>query len=125
MESGCFVDPIYLCVAGFSVTMKRVDEDERAVCTTDAVGEGSPIVVEVGGNDVAIVESNGSYYAIANECPHQGGPLGDGKVEGDCLYCPWHGWEFDLETGEHAHGKGTADTYDLTVKEGSIYLKTA
>jgi nitrite reductase (NADH) small subunit len=104
--------------------MTRVDGgDEQAVCTTDAVTADSPVVVEVNGKDVAIVLSDGDYYAIANECPHQGGPLGDGKVEDDCLYCPWHGWQFDLESGEHVHGKATADTYDVTVEDGSIYVR--
>lgn len=98
------------------------DGDELLVCSTEDVADGTSMVVDVNGTPVAIFESNGEYFAVENTCPHQGGPLGEGKVEDECVYCPWHGWQFDLESGEHVHGKETAETYDVHVDNGSIYL---
>lgn len=104
--------------------MVALDEGEqRYVCSTDDVTPDSGTVVGINGSVVAIFESNGSYFAVDNTCPHQGGPLGEGKVEDGCVYCPWHGWQFDLDSGEHVHGKETATTYDVAIKDGSIYLQ--
>lgn len=100
------------------------DPDGILACSTDDIGPGSATVVDVNGTDVAIFESEDAYFAVENTCPHQGGPLGEGKVEDNCVYCPWHGWQFDLESGEHVHGKETAETYDVTVENESIYLES-
>ncbi len=42
---------------------------------------------------------DGRIAAVDGICPHQGGPLADGPVEGSCVTCPWHGWQFDVTTG--------------------------
>lgn len=101
--------------------MSEPDAGEaRVACSTEDVAEGSPEVTEIDGVDVAIFSADGEYFAIENTCPHQGGPLGDGKVEDSCVYCPWHGWQFDLDSGEHVHGKETARTYDVRVEGDDI-----
>jgi len=56
-------------------------------------------VVEVGGQKIAIFNVGGRYYAIENTCPHRGGPLAEGKIEGDEVICPWHGSRFNVQTG--------------------------
>ena len=56
-------------------------------------------VVEVGGQKIAIFNVGGRYYAIENTCPHRGGPLAEGKIEGDEVICPWHGPRFNVTTG--------------------------
>ncbi|MCS6927829.1 MAG: Rieske 2Fe-2S domain-containing protein [Candidatus Binatia bacterium] len=61
------------------------------------VGQGK--CVEVEGKRIAIFNVNGAYYAIDGICPHQGGPLGEGELDGTVVTCPWHGWEFDVTTG--------------------------
>lgn len=48
---------------------------------------------------VALVNVEGRIYAVANLCPHRGGPLGEGPVKGTVLQCPWHGWQIDVTTG--------------------------
>jgi nitrite reductase (NADH) small subunit len=55
--------------------------------------------VAVNGRKIAIFKTASGIYAIDAECPHKGGPLAVGWVENDCVYCPLHGWEFDLRTG--------------------------
>jgi|SRR2546422_4158109 len=56
-------------------------------------------LVEVGGLKIAIFNLGGSYYAIENTCPHRGGPLAEGKIDGDEVICPWHGSRFNVKTG--------------------------
>ncbi len=50
---------------------------------------------------VAIANVAGRYHALDGLCPHQGGPLGRGTLQGTTLTCPWHGWQFDATTGRH------------------------
>ena len=56
-------------------------------------------VVAAGGRSVALLNVGGTFCALDNICPHQGGPLGEGLLEGETLTCPWHGWTFDVRTG--------------------------
>lgn len=103
--------------------MSETDAGEaRVVCSTEDVSEGHPEVAEIDGVEVAIFRVDDEYFAIQNTCPHQGGPLGAGKVEDNCVYCPWHGWQFDLESGEHVHGKEAARTYEVHVEGDDIYV---
>jgi nitrite reductase/ring-hydroxylating ferredoxin subunit len=50
---------------------------------------------------LAISNVEGTFYAIDGVCPHQGGPLGEGELTGAVLTCPWHGWQFNVTTGEN------------------------
>jgi nitrite reductase (NADH) small subunit len=50
---------------------------------------------------VALFNVDGTIYALDGVCPHQGGPLGKGALCGAILTCPWHGWQFDVTSGQH------------------------
>jgi nitrite reductase (NADH) small subunit len=50
---------------------------------------------------VALFNVGGEYFALDGVCPHQGGPLGKGKLVGCIVTCPWHGFQFDVTTGQH------------------------
>ncbi|MEB3297925.1 MAG: Rieske 2Fe-2S domain-containing protein [Candidatus Sericytochromatia bacterium] len=71
-----------------------------SVCHKDELPEGTWKVVQVGGREVVVVHAEGGYWAIDDECPHRGGPLSKGFLEGRNLYCPLHGWPFDVTTGQ-------------------------
>ena len=62
--------------------------------------EGSVCLAEVEGDEVAVFNVHGRYYAIEDLCSHDGGTLADGMVEGFEIECPRHGARFDLRTGE-------------------------
>jgi 3-phenylpropionate/trans-cinnamate dioxygenase ferredoxin subunit len=80
------------------------------------IPEGERLVVSVGGREVGVFHINGRFYGLLNRCPHQGGPICKGEVLGliesdrpgqyhfdpdtKLVACPWHGWEFDLQTGQ-------------------------
>ena len=50
---------------------------------------------------IALFNVDGEFHALDGICPHQGGPLGKGKLTGCVVTCPWHGWQFDVRTGQH------------------------
>ena len=56
--------------------------------------------VEVKGKEMALFKIGNKVCAIQHVCPHQGGPLAEGGIEGSVVTCPWHGWQFDVTTGE-------------------------
>jgi nitrite reductase/ring-hydroxylating ferredoxin subunit len=66
----------------------------------DDLAEGEVKVVQVNGQRIALFNVGGRYYALEASCPHEGGPLADGIVEGVRVICPWHGYDFHLKTGE-------------------------
>lgn len=62
-------------------------------------GEAREFVVE--DRIIALFHTADSFYALDGVCPHQGGPLGKGQLSGTIVTCPWHGWQFDVTTGQH------------------------
>ncbi len=65
------------------------------------VPEGGCISIDApDGRAVALFNVAGEICALDNTCPHAGGPLGEGSLEETVVTCPWHGWSFDVKTGE-------------------------
>ena len=82
---------------------------------------GTGMVVEVNGVSVALFKIDGAVYAIDNTCPHRGGPLGAGTVEGRVVTCPLHMWDFDICTGEFtANREIRIATYAVEVEGDEI-----
>ncbi len=88
----------------------------HVVATVDEIPPGQRKLVEVAGRSIGIFNVGGEFFALRNRCPHQGGPLCEGRLSGvlrpglpgeyiyerpgELLRCPWHGWEFDVRTGQ-------------------------
>lgn len=70
------------------------------VATTTDLASGEARKVEVGGKTIALFNIGGMYHAIDDTCPHRGGPLSEGEVEGDVVTCPWHGAKFKIISGD-------------------------
>lgn len=85
------------------------------VAATGDIPEGEGRCFEVGDQQVAIFNVEGTYYALDNVCPHQGGPLGEGELDGKMVTCPWHAWDFDVTTGENSEDPDEKQTV-FTVK---------
>ena len=84
----------------------------------------TPILVTVDGTDVFLYRRSEEILAIGNECPHQGGNLCDGWIDGDIVTCPLHGWEFDLRSGVCMTIPGERVlAYRATVEDGAVYLE--
>jgi nitrite reductase/ring-hydroxylating ferredoxin subunit len=86
------------------------------VATVEEIPPGGRKIVEVAGRSIGVFHVDGEFFALRNRCPHQGGPLCAGTLgglisasspgeydysrAGEILRCPWHGWEFDIRTGQ-------------------------
>jgi nitrite reductase (NADH) small subunit len=85
------------------------------VGSLQALPPGSVMEAEVGEGTYAICNVGGELSALEGICPHAGGPLGQGNVDGDRLICPWHAWEYDCRTG--------VNDYDENVKLAKFPVK--
>ena len=64
------------------------------------ISPGQCTVVKVEDQEFVLYNVEGKIFATSNECIHQGGPLGEGDLDGKVITCPWHQWAFDVTTGE-------------------------
>ena len=69
------------------------------IASRGEVPPGTGKVVVAGGRVLALFNVEGEFFAVDNSCPHRGGPLGEGHLQGKIVTCPWHGWQFDLACG--------------------------
>ena len=111
------------------------------VASTSEIPPGGNKVVDVAGRDIVVFHVNGEFFALLNRCPHEGAPLEKaacvarltspepGVYErsrvGEMLRCPWHGWEFDLRTGQSwCDPKSVrARQFRVTVEQGKTLVK--
>ena len=89
---------------------------KHVVAAARELPPGSRKLVDIDGRGIVIFNIGGEFFALANRCPHQGGNLCEGRLiglvesnepgvyrysrRGEILRCPWHGWEFDIRTGQ-------------------------
>lgn len=84
---------------------------------------GRPRVVELDGKRVVIFNRAGRLHALQDACPHMGASLADGKIEGNQIVCHWHGWKFDLDTGQgDRRSWACARVYEIKVEGETVYL---
>ncbi len=92
-----------------------------AVASTNDIPEGQARAYVVGEREIALFNVAGRYYAIENACPHQGGPLAEGWLEGTVVVCPWHAWCFDVTTGKMNLGHySSVDAFDVQIVGSTI-----
>ena len=83
-------------------------------------------MVTVNGDEVAVFRRGDEVFAIGNQCPHQGGSLCEGFLEGDIVVCPLHGWEFDLRSGVCMTVPGeSVPRYSVRVEDGAVLIEEA
>lgn len=118
---------------------------EHVICQVSELQERKPLAVELNGKELGVILSKGEVYAYANNCPHLGGPICLGDVfaavklklndqkmavgeytdENDLrLVCPWHAYEFELETGRcTVNPELKVRKYDAYIKDGQVIIK--
>lgn len=116
-----------------------MSERKFHACSTREVSPGRQKIVQVANMPVGIFQVGEDYYALLNICPHRGGQLCEGPQCGTTLptddyeyryghahglvRCAWHGWEFDIATGEAlADPDVRAKTFGVSVEEGEIFV---
>ena len=84
---------------------------------------GQAKMIMAGGHQIALFNVGGSFYATSNICLHMGGPLGDGDLSDQLVTCPWHGWEYDVKTGECLTSPALkVQTYEVKVERDEIQV---
>jgi nitrite reductase (NADH) small subunit/3-phenylpropionate/trans-cinnamate dioxygenase ferredoxin subunit len=95
------------------------------VADAGSIEPGSAHAFSVGRYEVAVFNVDGEFYALENACPHQGGPIADGFVEGAQVTCPWHAWCFDVRTGKMTLGDfATIPQFVVRVESGGLFIST-
>jgi nitrite reductase (NADH) small subunit len=93
------------------------------VAAASEVGPDSVIEVMVGNTPYAICNVGGKITALTGICPHRGGPLGQGAINGPNVVCPWHAWEWNCATGENDMDPATkVAPCQLKIEAGDIFL---
>ena len=93
------------------------------VLGVDELDEGRVTTVAVGRKTFAVSHYDGKFGCVDNECPHQGGPLGEGSIEKGWLRCPWHGYDYDPLTGKPPEGFSDAPAcFDTEVRNDGVWV---
>ncbi len=91
------------------------------VARAEDVPPGSARVVKAGDRELALYNVDGEFYATQGECLHLKGPLGDGELEETVITCPWHGWQYDVRTGENEFDRAIQlETFEVVVEDGDV-----
>ena len=111
----------------------------QVVARAADVPPGGCKLITVAGREIGVFNVGGKYFALANRCPHEGGPLCQGRIgpliqsdgpgsyrlerDKEFLRCPWHGWEFHLKDGCHViDRRHKLKKYDVIERGGEIYV---
>jgi 3-phenylpropionate/trans-cinnamate dioxygenase ferredoxin subunit len=96
------------------------------VARADEIGPGEKKIVEVDGIEIVVLNVNGQFYALEDVCTHDGGPLGEGKLDGCQLICPRHGARFDVRTGAALTMPAVeaAPTYEVRIENGDVLVES-
>ena len=112
------------------------------VAAESEVPDRGALIVTLAGQEIGLFRVRGEIVGWRNRCPHQAAPVCRGTIDGtrlpsevyryefgrdsEILQCPWHGWEFDLITGEHlAHGsRARLRRYEVEVRDGQVFVRT-
>jgi nitrite reductase (NADH) small subunit len=93
------------------VTVARVEDLPAGTVTT----------VRAGDEEIALAHVDGAFYATQAACIHLQGPLGQGRLVDSVLTCPWHGWQYDVRTGENEFDRAIRlRTYEVRVEDGEV-----
>jgi len=97
---------------------------EKYICMTSKISPQKPYLFNLTDNEqMVIFQAGQNYFALENRCPHAGALLHEGTIEGQILTCIWHGWKFDLESGQSLNEYwARIKTYALSVKNSGIYV---
>jgi NAD(P)H-dependent nitrite reductase small subunit len=100
-----------------------VNDEFVAVARVTDVEPGTGKAVVVGSREVALFNAGGCFYALDNTCPHQGGPLAEGWIEGENVTCPWHAWTFRMTDGGMTLGDyARVDAFAVKVEDGEVLV---
>ncbi|MGN6135444.1 MAG: Rieske (2Fe-2S) protein [Aureliella sp.] len=91
-------------------------------CKTSELAGGAREVL-IAERVIAVFQTPSGIYAVDGMCAHQGGPLAKGSVDGCCVTCPWHGWQYDVTSGKNMlTGRQMLTTYAVEVRGDEAWV---
>jgi nitrite reductase (NADH) small subunit len=94
------------------------------VASKGELAPGQCKTVRASGKSVALYNVDGIFYATDDVCLHNGGPLGEGTLEGTTVTCPWHHWQYDVTTGKlTVNPRMGVDTYPTKVEGDDVMVE--
>lgn len=96
-----------------------------AVAEKSRIPDNGVLCVEAEGKRIALFKLEGEIYALDDACPHEGGPLSEGLIEGGAVECPWHQSRFDIKTGRVLLDPAETDVrrYPVRVQGDSVEVE--
>jgi nitrite reductase/ring-hydroxylating ferredoxin subunit len=93
------------------------------IARVDQCPPGNSLELVVEGRIIALFHVQGQFFALDGICPHQGGPLGRGELSERIVTCPWHGWQFDVCTGQCQLSPNVVQpTYPCKTEDGQVFI---
>lgn len=103
--------------------LQAVEEGFVEVCNVDRIAEKCATIVSLSGERVAVFRYDGKVSAISNACQHQNGPLGEGRIIDGCVTCPWHGYQYQPDSGAAPPPfKEKIPTFRVKIVKGSVFV---
>jgi methionine sulfoxide reductase heme-binding subunit len=103
--------------------LRALDDGFVEVCKVDRISEKRATIVSLSGERVAVFRYDGKVSAISNVCQHQNGPLGEGRIIDGCITCPWHGYQYQPQSGSApAPFKEKVPTFQCKVVAGTVFV---
>ncbi|RMD90842.1 MAG: non-heme iron oxygenase ferredoxin subunit [Calditrichaeota bacterium] len=98
--------------------------DFVTVAKVNDLQPGDCKVVEVKDRSLALYNVNGEFFCTDNICLHRQGPLGEGELEDDIVTCPWHGWQYNVKTGECLFDPDLKlETFEVRIQGDEVQVK--
>ena len=103
---------------------RRLDRQEILVGAEDEIPEGERKIVQTNGLSIGVFHHKGEWYAVRNLCLHHGGPVATGRLEGDNLICPWHGYTYNVTNGQLLIDPGARlEMYPVERRDGQVFVE--
>jgi len=96
---------------------------EVALCAAVDIPENGMLQCEHDGALILLCRAGSEIHAVEGTCPHRGAQLAQGRLEGTTVVCPWHDWEFDVQTGcGTTNPMSSLKKFQVDVRSGQVYL---
>lgn len=93
------------------------------VISLDELKKSKRKTINVNNQEITLFYLDGTVYAINSVCPHKGGPLGEGDLDGEEVVCPWHAFMFNVKTGQCLNHPGmSVKNYKIKVEGDKVKL---
>ncbi len=93
------------------------------LCSSAELADSEAREFCVAGRVIALFRHQSTFYAVDGICAHQGGPLAKGQLDGNCVTCPWHGWQYDIASGKNVlTGKQMLECFAIEVRDSQVWI---